>query len=170
MHQILKMCGKRSVRLKRFLPPVVTAALSADACTGIKRLQENILTLCRALCWLFLHFSSLPRASARRSFIITFRNLSSEAAAAAVCHVFTWDTLLVADPICTLPLHCGWFQVFIYFFCKTCKNILRLLKPRRTSVVPENATLSRFSATSTLLSPCAAAGFSSCSTAGDGMI
>lgn len=37
MHQILKMCGKRSVRLKRFLPPVVTAALSADASTGIKK-------------------------------------------------------------------------------------------------------------------------------------
>lgn len=109
------MCGKRSARLKRFLPAVVTAALSADECAGIKRLQENILTLCRAVRWLFLHFSSLPRASARRSFNITFRNLSSEAAAAAaVCRVFTLHTLLVADPICTLPLHCGWFQVFIF--------------------------------------------------------
>lgn len=110
MQQILKMCGKRSVRLKRFLPPVVTAALSADACTGIKSLQENILTLCRALCWLFLATKSIRTPIIHHHIQKPFKWSGSSSR--------LWCLYIRHSACCRSYLysHCGWFQVFIYLF------------------------------------------------------
>lgn len=161
MHQILKMCGKRSVRLKRFLPPVVTAALSADACTGIKREHPHSVSSIVLVISSFFFATKSIRTPIIHHHIqkpLKWSGSSSRLSRLYIRHSACCRSYLYSP--FTLRL-----VISIYLFiCKTCKNILLLLKPRRTSVVPENATLS------TLLSPCAADGFSSCSTAGDGRI